>query len=260
MNARHSINGPTGSRRGAFTLIELLVVIAIIAILAAILFPVFAKARDRAKASACVSNLKQISNAMRLYADDNDDRFGRKWWEWHVDLEPYIKSGEIFICPSSQAKRPVRKTFTNYLFSNGETRSGEFWTNHPTSLGIWGHYTRNDELIWNFGYRWNEFKGNTSAQQGWKSSTDIILLAEAKDGKEDNDADNYNDDNAPYIEPGATTWSEVYDLLSARHSGGQNCVFADGHASFRRKEWFRIAEGRFAISPPKAALNDTQAW
>jgi prepilin-type N-terminal cleavage/methylation domain-containing protein len=63
------------SRARGFTLIELLVVIAIIAILAAILFPVFARARERAKMSTCISNVKQIATAIRMYADDNEDYF-----------------------------------------------------------------------------------------------------------------------------------------------------------------------------------------
>ena len=63
------------TRPGAFTLIELLVVIAIIAILAAILFPVFAKARERAKMSTCISNVKQITTAIRMYGDDSNDYF-----------------------------------------------------------------------------------------------------------------------------------------------------------------------------------------
>ncbi|MGC8834574.1 MAG: type II secretion system protein, partial [Armatimonadota bacterium] len=62
-------------RKRAFTLIELLVVIAIIAILAAILFPVFAKAREKARQSACLNNQKQISRAMSLYLQDNDELF-----------------------------------------------------------------------------------------------------------------------------------------------------------------------------------------
>ena len=67
---------PGRARRArGFTLIELLVVIAIIAILAAILFPVFAKARERAKMSTCISNVKQIATAIRMYADDNADYF-----------------------------------------------------------------------------------------------------------------------------------------------------------------------------------------
>ena len=66
-------------RRG-FTLIELLVVIAIIAILAAILFPVFAKAREKARSASCESNLKQISLAVLMYAQDYDEKFPRDWF------------------------------------------------------------------------------------------------------------------------------------------------------------------------------------
>ncbi|HEY3268835.1 MAG TPA: prepilin-type N-terminal cleavage/methylation domain-containing protein [Armatimonadota bacterium] len=95
-------------RRG-FTLIELLVVIAIIAILAAILFPVFAKARERAKGTACISNLKQMGVAARMYESDYEDHFvpyvcapvkGQEGNRFTKLLEPYTKNLEIFTCPS----------------------------------------------------------------------------------------------------------------------------------------------------------------
>jgi len=80
-------------RRRAFTLIELLVVIAIIAILAAILFPVFAKARERAKRSSCTSNLNQIAKAVNMYCDDNDGMFPRAMdyldYERYAELRTY---------------------------------------------------------------------------------------------------------------------------------------------------------------------------
>ncbi|NMC82192.1 MAG: prepilin-type N-terminal cleavage/methylation domain-containing protein [Armatimonadetes bacterium] len=100
--------------RKAFTLIELLVVIAIIAILAALLFPVFAKARRQAYRAQCVSNLKQISVAIQEYTVDWDERYpyGRRSnfvyhdWPphgvagWYEVLDPYVKSRDIWKCPS----------------------------------------------------------------------------------------------------------------------------------------------------------------
>jgi prepilin-type N-terminal cleavage/methylation domain-containing protein len=94
--------------RAAFTLIELLVVIAIIAILAAILFPVFAQAREKARTATCISNLRQIGLANQMYVQDYDERFpfaGRDWEPasfidvWN-GLGPYIKNTSMFLCRS----------------------------------------------------------------------------------------------------------------------------------------------------------------
>jgi prepilin-type N-terminal cleavage/methylation domain-containing protein/prepilin-type processing-associated H-X9-DG protein len=88
--------------RSGFTLIELLVVIAIIAILAAILFPVFARARAKAQQNSCLSNVKQLSLGFLMYASDNNDLMPP--WSmscWAALIQPYIKNSQIYRCPSN---------------------------------------------------------------------------------------------------------------------------------------------------------------
>src|SRR5690349_3326588 len=104
--------------RPGFTLIELLVVIAIIAILAAILFPVFAQAREKARLTTCLSNQKQVGTGLMMYAQDYDEtlpawpfgtngvidnavfRNGWQWAMWVDAIMPYVKSKGVFACPS----------------------------------------------------------------------------------------------------------------------------------------------------------------
>src|SRR5687768_14150296 len=96
--------------RPAFTLIELLVVIAIIAILAAILFPVFAQAREKARQSACLSNCKQIGLAVMMYAEDYDQSYPMYTHHpkhapmWYEMVQPYVKNRDVFVCPSVRVR------------------------------------------------------------------------------------------------------------------------------------------------------------
>ena len=119
------------NRKTGFTLIELLVVIAIIAILAAILFPVFARARENARRSSCMSNMKQIGLGVMQYLQDYDERYMPDHDEWVDAVQPYIKSAQIFRCPSlaeSDAEfapdpRPVADYAINSLFAHGTSQA-----------------------------------------------------------------------------------------------------------------------------------------
>jgi prepilin-type N-terminal cleavage/methylation domain-containing protein len=123
-------------RRAGFTLIELLVVVAIIAILAAILFPAFARARENARQTACLSNLRQIGMAIRCYEQDwdelpphmiRDDGQGYLW--------PYCRNQKLFVCPSDpDSSKPLCLNgpfgdfgATSYLYHYDETANGGFW-------------------------------------------------------------------------------------------------------------------------------------
>jgi prepilin-type N-terminal cleavage/methylation domain-containing protein/prepilin-type processing-associated H-X9-DG protein len=130
-------------RKSAFTLIELLVVIAIIAILAAILFPVFAQAREKARSTACLSNVKQLTLGWIMYAQDYDESFPQ--WDWYESytggngygvganknnatslwlnaIYPYVKSTQVYKCPSDA--RPLQQQVDSW----GNTNNGGWFT------------------------------------------------------------------------------------------------------------------------------------
>ncbi|MCW3100343.1 MAG: prepilin-type N-terminal cleavage/methylation domain [Chthonomonadaceae bacterium] len=138
---------PRNGRRSGFTLIELLVVIAIIAILAAILFPVFAQAREKARQTSCLSNFKQGALGIMMYTQDYDETmvmadsggiglpgwgFGRPDYVWPELIQPYIKNWQIFRCPSDPNNKdtdlshdpntdaPITSSNPNYYYAWGE--------------------------------------------------------------------------------------------------------------------------------------------
>lgn len=133
-----------------FTLVELLIVIAVISLLAAVLFPVFARVREKAWQSACLSNLKQIGYAFQMYLDDWDDAY--PWgcfvlgdapgdpWPWQLSLLPYLRSVEVLACPTN----PYRWDYPVYRSRIG----GCSWpVIIPLSYGMNGYAFVYDNLL-----------------------------------------------------------------------------------------------------------------
>ena len=109
--SKRNLSQAMRNKSGAFTLIELLVVIAIIAILAAILFPVFARARENARRASCQSNQKNLVLSFMQYTQDYDERMPMHWaggvdvkLQWVQTLQPYVKNYQVFFCPSASTK------------------------------------------------------------------------------------------------------------------------------------------------------------
>lgn len=261
-------------KRFGFTLIELLVVIAIIAILAAILFPVFAQAKAAAKQVQALSNLRQVGTASFLYMGDWDDWIGRKWYDLHVDLLPYTKNVDIFTDPASGSPKPYKKFYQVVNFTDGsQAVNQEFWTNVPASVTnavgacsttrpcLFGHFTRNDELLHNYGFD-GQSGGTTNTSSNastWVTVSDKIFYAYAKGSDDDTDGNPFNSNNAVYFEPGGTNWNQVYDQLSIRHNDGSPFLMLDGHAKYRKKSWFTGLEGRLALNPSCSQLPDRKS-
>jgi prepilin-type N-terminal cleavage/methylation domain-containing protein len=194
-----------------FTLIELLVVIAIIAILAAILFPVFAKAREKARQTSCLSNLKQMGLAVLSYAQDYDERlmplyaasaphqpvgsatvaFG--WYTWPEMIQPYIKNDQIFQCPSKQFPQP----FTGGAYATAYNRVGCYGAialgtiNSPAELVI--------------------LYDGTGEWDTWWSAADLASLFSG-------------------AVSGNATASRIASVR--RHNDGENATYMDGHAKW----------------------------
>ena len=241
-------------RRG-FTLIELLVVIAIIAILAAILFPVFARAREKARMASCQSNLKQLMLGILMYQQDYDERNvhlfislqGAVWpmrpvdatepsdgvvpqaFSWRAAIQPYVKNRQLLVCPSQPD--------LSYNLRRGAC--GQGW---------WG-------LRGGYGYNMTNVSGRPDGQAlSWfKKPAQTIALADVNCCGKECFAISCCVGGAPLqLSQVTQQWLDemAWDgIVSTRHNEGANFAFYDGHVKWRkymstaRKEYIGAYDG-----------------
>ena len=226
--------------RRAFTLIELLVVIAIIAILAASLFPVFAQAREKARQTQCLSNLRQMSNAIAMYVQDYEayPLYSSGNDRWHSLLFPYVKNQQIYVCPSTPAQYHIRNMGYGYNHQ---------YLARSVSRGGSGSGASDAQI---------EYPADTLAiadswgTGGWSQNPQPWSLAVNECDRQMNHG--YTVD--PPLLPAGSNWGTScavasplpgypgagHTRIAPRHNSGANVAFCDGHAKWMRREVLEV--------------------
>lgn len=226
-----SAHGKTPTKLHAFTLIELLVVIAIIALLAAILFPVFARARENARRTSCLSNLKQMGLGFQQYAQDFDERLpiysandtvtgstnadaqARASVGWAVLLQPYIKSSQLLQCPSEKRRANINNSplvdYTDYPYNAEICGGAATFASISTPLSSFTYVT-NTLLSFD---GWSEGGTFTGAAAFVVRASGYTLY---------------------YRQDGSNTHPTYVGYYQAahRHLDGMNMLFVDGHSKW----------------------------
>jgi len=222
-------------RKIGFTLIELLVVIAIIAILAAILFPVFARAREQARKASCASNLKQIGLSLMMYVQDYDETYpigymGYSGGLFYQVLTPYIKNDQIWICPTAGEikESPTKRHYTGgygwnicgmVYGSSGAVGNGFGWLSDSRRCTADGNYVK----LASVSYPAETIIAGDPGSNAY-ANTGLYLFA--------TDRNRLPVLHGGQVGPfyGATSSEQNIPLHS--FEGGGNYLFSDGHVKF----------------------------
>lgn len=205
-------------RRHAFTLIELLVVIAVIAILAAILFPVFAQAREKARQTACSSNLKQLGTGMLMYIQDYDEQLplaayatATRAITWHDMIDPYLKNKDVWLCPSSQVARTD---------ANG-TRTT--------------HFGYNVRYLTTIAFDFSNIDSQTAVSlSAIPLPAETVCMTDAKSSV----SASWCGDEGKFLLPPSEGNADCWGRPNTMHSEGSNIFWLDGHAKWAKPAQF----------------------
>ena len=249
------------SAKSAFTLIELLVVIAIIAILAAILFPVFARARENARKTSCLSNLKQIGLGVLQYTQDYDERYPMRYYggagdrqeanSWRRQIFPYVKSTQLFACPSNTRNSTLAfdSTDANLTSAGLPLDSPRFTISYAINgANTFNAATRADGTAYN-GNPPSEYSSAQSLS-AIEASAETILVTEMTQGR------SFTGD----VEgaPTSTTWADPAAVFPG-HLNFVNFLFCDGHAKALKPSTTASPKNMWTIQDDGAMLDPSLA-
>jgi prepilin-type N-terminal cleavage/methylation domain-containing protein/prepilin-type processing-associated H-X9-DG protein len=217
----------TPGKHSGFTLIELLVVIAIIAILASILFPVFAQAREKARQTMCASNLRQLGIAMLMYAQDYDETLPLAAYAvsstdfrlWHDLIDPYLRDKRVWHCPSSLV--PIQDATTGSITT---------------------HFGYNERYLTNIALDFSNANGHHAVPlAAVQTPAETVLLADAQASK----LGNWCGEDGKHLLPPSAPSVDCWGRPASLHSGGTNLFWLDGHV-----KWLRPGQFYDGQTPP----------